>query len=114
MAGPGENETVLVIVEAGGIVGQHAWADQDPRGALVAALAPYRERLEVVNVDAAGIGYFLAKHLQDLGYPVRSANVGERATDRERYANLKASTGGGKEVVREFHGNHLGTTTRPS
>jgi hypothetical protein len=43
-----------------------------------------------VNVDAAGIGYYLAKHLQDLGYPVRPVNVGERASDRERYANLKA------------------------
>jgi phage terminase large subunit len=90
VAGPGEDETVLVITEAEGIVGLHAWADQDPRGAVVAALAPYRHRLDVVNVDAAGIGYYLAKHLQDLGYPVRPVNVGERASDRERYANLKA------------------------
>jgi hypothetical protein len=43
-----------------------------------------------VNVDAAGIGYYLAKHLQDVGYPVRPVNVGERASDRERYVNLKA------------------------
>jgi hypothetical protein len=43
-----------------------------------------------VNVDAAGIGYYLAKNLQDLGYPVRPVNVGERSSDRERYANLKA------------------------
>jgi superfamily II DNA or RNA helicase len=90
VAGPGEDETALVIAEGEGIVGQHAWTDQDPRGAVVAALAPYRQRLDVVNVDAAGIGYFLAKHLQDLGFPVRPVNVGERATDRERYANLKA------------------------
>jgi hypothetical protein len=90
VAGPGEDETVLVLAEGEGIVGHHAWADQDPRGAVIAALAPYRQRLDVVNVDAAGIGYFLAKHLQDLGFPVRAVNVGERATDRERYANLKA------------------------
>ena len=43
-----------------------------------------------MNVDAAGIGYYLAKHLQDVGYPVRPVNVGERASDRERYVNLKA------------------------
>jgi hypothetical protein len=90
VAGPGEDETVLVIAETERIVGLHAWSDQDPRGAVVAALAPYRHRLDVVNVDAAGIGYFLAKHLQDLGFPVRPVNVGERASDRERYANLKA------------------------
>jgi hypothetical protein len=57
---------------------------------VVSALAPYRDRLDVVNVDAAGIGYYLAKHLQDVGYPVRPVNVGERAGDRERYVNLKA------------------------
>jgi hypothetical protein len=90
VAGPGEDETVLVIAEGEGIVGLHVSADQDPRGAVVAALAPYRHRLDVVNVDAAGIGYYLAKHLQDLGYPVRPVNVGERSSDRERYANLKA------------------------
>jgi len=90
VAGPGEDETVLVIAEGEAVVGQHSWADQDPRGAVIAALAPYRHRLDVVNVDAAGIGYYLAKHLQDLGFPVRAVNVGERATDRERYANLKA------------------------
>jgi hypothetical protein len=72
---PGEDETVLVITEAERIVGLQAWADQDPRGAVVAALTPYRHRLDVVNVDAAGIGYYLAKHLQDLGYPVRPLNV---------------------------------------
>src|SRR5262249_25813497 len=90
VAGPGEDETVLVIAEAGGVVALRAGGGQDARGAVVAALAPYRDRLDVVNVDAAGIGYFLAKHLQDLGYPVQPVNVGERSTDRERYANLKA------------------------
>jgi phage terminase large subunit len=72
------------------IVGLRAWAEQDASGAVVAALAPYRDRLDVVNVDAAGIGYYLAKHLQDVGFPVRPVNVGERSSDPERYANLKA------------------------
>jgi hypothetical protein len=90
VAGPGENETVLVITEGERIVGLRAWAEQDARGAVVAALAPYRDRLDVVNVDAAGIGYYLAKHPQELGFPVRPVNVGERSSDHERYANLKA------------------------
>jgi phage terminase large subunit len=109
VAGPGEDETVLVIAEGEGIVGQHAWADQDPRGAVIAALAPYRQRLEVVNVDAAGIGYYLAKHLQDLGFPVRAVNVGERATDRERYANLKAELYWG--LRRRFQAQEVGGLT---
>jgi phage terminase large subunit len=109
VAGPREDETVLVVAEGEGIVGQHAWADQDPRGAVITALAPYRHRIDVVNVDAAGIGYYLAKHLQDLGFPVRAVNVGERATDRERYANLKAELYWG--LRRRFQAQEVGGLT---
>jgi phage terminase large subunit len=90
VAGPGEDETVLVVTAAGSILAQHAWAQADPRGAVACALAPYRHRLEAVHVDAAGIGYYLARHLQDLGYPVRPINVGERSRAPDLYANLKA------------------------
>jgi hypothetical protein len=90
VAGPGEDETVLAIVEGPNVLAITAWADADARGAIVAALAPYRDRLTEVNVDTIGIGYNLALHLGDLGYPVRSVNVAERANDSERYRNRKA------------------------
>jgi phage terminase large subunit len=90
VAGPGEAETALVVAEGPHILAQHAWAQSDPRGAVAAALAPYRSRLEAVNVDSVGIGHYLAKHLEDLGYPARFVNVGEVAGDRERFRNLKA------------------------
>jgi len=90
VAGPGEDETVLVVREGSRIVSQLCWTKSDPRGDVVAALAPYRGRLETVNVDAVGIGYYLAKHLEDLGYPVRLINVGEASSDPERYRNSKA------------------------
>lgn len=90
VAGPGEDETVLVIAEGTRIVAQHAWAQPDPRGEVVAKLAPYGDRLEAVSVDSVGIGYYVAKHLEDLGYPVQMINVGEATSDRERYRNLKA------------------------
>ena len=54
---------------------------------VVAALTPYRHRLDVVDVDAAGIGYYLAKHLQDLGYPVRPLNVRDGKVDPMRAAS---------------------------
>jgi hypothetical protein len=86
---------VLIITEAGRIVGVQAWAEQDARGAVVAALAPYRDRLDVVNVDAAGIGHYLVKYLRELGFPVRPVNVGERSSDHERYPTLTFDSNGG-------------------
>lgn len=41
-------------------------------------------------MDSAGIGYYMAKHLADLGFPAREVNVGHAASDAEKYANLKA------------------------
>lgn len=90
VAGPGEDETTLCIVDGGTILALHYWPTPDPRGELVAALAPYRAHLECVNVDSAGIGYYLARHLEDLKYPVVDVNVGEKSSDPEKYRNLKA------------------------
>jgi ribosomal protein S27AE len=67
-----------------------SWANRDPRGDVVAALLPYKESLKEVNIDSAGIGYYMAQHLKDLGLPVTEINVGERAKDSEKFFNKKA------------------------
>ena len=90
VAGPGDDETVLYLRTGESILGWQAWPDADPRGAVLAALQPYRERIDCVNVDSAGIGYYLARHIEDAGYPVAYVNVGEAPEDREQHANLKA------------------------
>jgi len=94
VAGPGEAESVLVLRQGDAILDLAAWLDPDPRGAVLAHLAPWRHRgLERVNVDTAGIGHYLARHLEDHGITVSDVNVGERpwSTDgAERCANLKA------------------------
>lgn len=91
VAGPGEDETTLCLADGdGNIIRQRWWPDADPRGALVAELLPVKDRLEVVNVDAVGIGYYLGKHLEDQGFPVQLVNVGKPARQKRRYANLKA------------------------
>jgi hypothetical protein len=95
-AGPGEDETVLTLVCGGHIIAQLAWTTDDPRGDVVAALEPYRGRLLAVNVDSIGIGYGMALHLQDLGFPVQFVNVGEKSDHPETdswgpgFANLRA------------------------
>jgi hypothetical protein len=72
----------------------HAFGDPDARGAVLAALRPWRHRgLSVVNVDTAGMGHYLARSLEDADIPVRDINVGMTATTedgRSQYANLKA------------------------
>lgn len=91
VAGPGEDETVLCVRQGPAIRELSHWAIPDPRGEVVARLADWRERGKLaVNVDSAGIGYYLARHLNDLGFDVSDVNVGEKANDTERYANLKA------------------------
>jgi len=85
---------VLALRQGPRLLDLAAWVDPDPRGAVLAALAPWRHRgLERVTVDTAGIGHYLARHLEDHGITVSDVNVGERpwSTDgAERYANLKA------------------------
>lgn len=90
VAGPGEDETTLWVRQGPNILASAAWPSDDPRGEIVQALAPYRDQLEAVNVDSAGIGYYLATHLRDLGFPVRFVNVGEKPRDAEQFRNLKA------------------------
>jgi hypothetical protein len=92
VAGPGEAETSLAIRRGPTLVRLRAWADPDPRGDVLAELAPYRDRLTRVKVDSVGQGYYFARHLEDHGYAGRvvDVNVGEAAGDSERYANWKA------------------------
>lgn len=90
VAGPGEDETVLVVRQGPNIIELRGWSNPDPRGDVVAALAPWRDKLEAVNVDSIGIGYNFGLHLRDQGLPVQMVNVGESPDDREKYANLKA------------------------
>lgn len=88
VAGPGEDETVLAARSGGALVGLEWWARPDPRGEVLAALR--RLGVRRANVDATGIGYYLARHLEDEGIEVTDVNVGAAPNDRAKFANLKA------------------------
>lgn len=90
VAGPGEDETVLCVRRGPRIVLLRAWPSRDPRGELLAALLPFQSQLRTVNMDTVGIGYYMAKHLQDHNLPVTEVNVGEAPSDKEKYFNKKA------------------------
>jgi phage terminase large subunit len=94
VAGPGEDETVLVARAGGAILETHAFAEHDPRGRVAQVLSRLKKtgRLLSVAVDAVGIGYNFALHLADLDFPVFLFNAGQRPTDTERFVNLKAES----------------------
>lgn len=92
VAGPGEDETVCTIRSGNQILAINGWASPDPRGEVLAMLLPYSKRLINVNVDSIGMGYYFAQHLSDAGIPVTFFNVGEAASDTERFSNLKSET----------------------
>lgn len=89
VAGPGEDETVLTVRQGGRVVARFVWSLPDPRGEVVGALRSF-EPMSRVNVDSIGIGYYMARHLEDAGFTVVDINVGESARDTEKYSNLKA------------------------
>lgn len=70
VAGPGEDETVLVARSGGTVIEIHAFPEQDPRGRVVQALGRLQRtgRLKEVLVDEIGIGYNFALHLADQGF----------------------------------------------
>lgn len=95
VAGPGEDETVLTLRKGPQIILQKFYTDPDPRGKVLADLMPYRDDLEVLNVDCNGIGWYMARHLEDAKIPVIDVNVHNKPTtlsaqNSEKYADLKA------------------------
>ncbi len=90
VAGPGDSETVLCVRRGPRIVLLRAWAKADPRGDVLAALAPFKSELKGVNVDSVGIGQHFASHLRDHRLPVKDVNVGQKARETEKFANQKA------------------------
>lgn len=92
VAGPGEDETVLVLRRGGEVLKVQAWGQPDPRGPVAAALEEWggKQKVKLLNVDSAGIGYYFGLHFRDLGYTVRLVNVGAEARNKRRFANLRA------------------------
>lgn len=90
VAGGGACETSLTIRRGPSIILHKQWPIEDPRGEVVACLAPFREELEAVNVDAVGIGHYICKHLQDLKFPAIPIIAQAPSSDSEQFKDVKA------------------------
>lgn len=96
VAGPGEAESTLVVRQGRRIVLLKGYAEQDPRGPVMADLKPFKDsgKLENVCIDSIGIGWNFALHFRDNDYPVTMVNVQNAPDtckkDTELYKDKKA------------------------
>lgn len=96
VAGPGDAETAGCARVNGIKIARAAWADADPRGAVLRWLQELKTRsgyrMGVVVIDTVGIGYNFALHIADNGYDVFGFNAGAKPMDVERFYNAKAES----------------------
>jgi phage terminase large subunit len=92
VAGPGKDETTLVVRRGCHVVLIRSWSDSDPLGPLLGALDHYRDRISAIKVDSIGIGYYFAKRIEAAGWAgkVRYVDVAKAPRAKERFENLKA------------------------
>lgn len=90
VAEAGEDETVMVFRQGPQVLKTLTWAGREAHNEALAALLPYRGRVEVVNFDSAGVGAYFGENIDAAGFNVQRINVGESPRDKERYRNLKA------------------------
>ena len=90
VAGGGESETVVYVIQDINVVGMGAFSQTDARGAVLNFLRPWEKRIEVANVDIVGMGRYFMPHLEDNGIACQGINVGEAALDSKTFANLRA------------------------
>jgi hypothetical protein len=91
VAEAGNDETVCVIRTAGGrIVAMESWRGNS-RGPVIAFLNHFKDRLEEINFDRAGVGAYFATDFESFGFcDVNGINVGEATQFPDRFRNLKA------------------------
>ncbi len=94
VAGPGEDETVMVARVGGVVLELKAYPEADPRGRLLSDVTKYRAhrqfQLGSVMVDVDGIGYYFAQHLASAGLPVSGFRAGGKPRAGEHFVNAKA------------------------
>lgn len=94
VAGPGDDNTVMVARIGAIVLFCQSWNLSDPRGAIMRRLyelrAEYFNCTIVVMLDTVGIGYHVGTHLADGGYEVYGFVAGAGARDRDQFRDAKA------------------------
>ena len=96
VAAQGDDVTVLTGIQGGRMVFCEGWADQNPYHKVLNTIVKYADNIYSIHVDIVGTGYHFAIRLAEdlaVNYPhiqVVGVNVGVRATDGQRYVNLRS------------------------
>ena len=91
VAGPGEDETVMYIVQGPNIREMHAFSQPDARGPALQALRKWKPHNPILKIDSVGLGHYFCEHMQDNGYNVVRVNAQQTEfVDTEVYLNRKA------------------------
>lgn len=93
VGGAGKDESVLYIRGGQSVLEMKSWRLADPRGAMAAALLPYKERGIEIKCDGVGIGYHVYTHLKSEGFRCRPFISQRRSSEPKRFANLRAQIG---------------------
>ena len=92
-AAAGDNETAIQIVEGTHLTERASWRKKDPRGEAISFLRKFGGRLKEVRVDADGVGYYFARHIEDAGFDVFDFHNGSTAANDDRFDDLKSESG---------------------
>ena len=63
-AGPGADRTVAVACSAGAILDVGVYTDANAEGPVLPFIRKWRDRLKIVRVDSAGIGFYFSEHIR--------------------------------------------------
>ena len=89
LAGPGKDETVLIIRRGNRVAEMLSTTQPDPRGWVLQKLLKYAPYL-IVYADEVGLGYHAVSHIRDQGIKVIGVNVGKAPSAPKRFFNLRA------------------------
>lgn len=91
VAGPGEDETVIVVLRGYDVMEVSAFTQPDARPYVAQRLERYpRELISTINVDSVGIGWYFAMDLKSQGYNVQTINMQEQPFDDTRYQDFRS------------------------
>ena len=92
VAGPGEDETVVVARRGVQLEALHAWNVSDARGPVLAYLKQLGGpgAFSEVRVDSVGIGHYFSLDIRDAGYRVVPIVGGAASRNPQRFLNKRA------------------------
>jgi hypothetical protein len=94
-AGPGKDKTAVVATCGGAILDSAAFSDPDGAiGPVIQFCRRYAQRVRLVRVDTAGLGFHFPGYLIQAGFRCEGINVAkacDKDEDKQRFANVKAS-----------------------